>query len=110
METTQHATEKKKRVTNKSKSKSENISKQMKWEAKFSNLCDTEKISKQPNLSPKRIRKRTKSKVSRRKEIMISHTCGIWKIIGMNLLMYTKQKPTHRHWKQTYGYQRGKEG
>ena len=35
METTQHATEKKKRVTNKSKSKSENISKQMKWEANF---------------------------------------------------------------------------
>ena len=34
---------KKKRVTNKSKSKSENISKQMKWEAKLSNLCDTEK-------------------------------------------------------------------
>ena len=42
METTQHAT-KKKRVTNKSKSKSENTSKRMKWEAKLSNLCDTAK-------------------------------------------------------------------
>ena len=29
------------------------------------------------------------------------------KIIQMNL--YTKQKQIHRHRKQTYGYQRGKE-
>jgi len=31
--------------------------------------------------------------------------CGIYKIIQVNL--DTKQKQTHRHGKQTYGYQRG---
>ena len=36
---------------------------------------------------------------------MISLICGIKKI-QMNL--FTKQKQTHRHRKQTYGYQRGK--
>ena len=39
---------------------------------------------------------------------MISLTCRIFKIIQMNL--YTKQKETRRHRKQTYGYQRGKGG
>ena len=37
---------------------------------------------------------------------MISLICGIYKITQMNL--FTKQKQTHRHRKQTYGYQRGK--
>ena len=37
---------------------------------------------------------------------MISLVCGIWNIIQMNL--FTKQEQTHRHRKQTYGYQRGK--
>ena len=31
-----------------------------------------------------------------------------WKMIQMNL--FTKQKQTHRHRKQTYGYQMGKVG
>ena len=39
---------------------------------------------------------------------MISLICGIQKMIQMNL--FTKQKQTHRHRKQTYGYQRGKVG
>ena len=39
---------------------------------------------------------------------MISLMCGILKMIQMNL--FTKQKKTHRHRKQTYGYQRGKGG
>ena len=34
--------------------------------------------------------------------------CGNQKIIQVNLL--AKQKQTHRHRKQTYGYQRGKGG
>ena len=37
---------------------------------------------------------------------MISFICGIKKMIQMNL--FTKQKQTHRHRKQIYGYQRGK--
>ena len=36
----------------------------------------------------------------------ISFTYGIYKMIQMNL--FTKQ--THRHRKQTYGYQKGKKG
>ena len=39
---------------------------------------------------------------------MISLMCGILKMIQMNL--FTKQKKTRRHRKQTYGYQRGKGG
>ena len=39
---------------------------------------------------------------------MISPICGIQKIIQMNL--YTRQKHTHRHRRQTYGSQRGKRG
>ena len=39
---------------------------------------------------------------------MISLTCGISNLIQMNLS--TKQKQTHRHRKQTYGYPRGKGG
>ena len=40
---------------------------------------------------------------------MISLVCGIEKkMIQMNL--FTKQKQTHRHRKQTYGYQRGRGG
>ena len=32
--------------------------------------------------------------------------CGVLKMIQMNI--FIKQKQTHRHRKQTYGYQRGK--
>ena len=49
------------------------------------------------------------SEVSQRdkhKYCMISLLCGIFKkIVQMNL--YTKQKQTHRHRKQTYGCQKG---
>ena len=38
----------------------------------------------------------------------ISPICGIKKMIRRNL--FTKQKQTHRHRKQTYGSQRGKGG
>ena len=37
---------------------------------------------------------------------LISLICGIFKQIQLNL--FTKQKQTHRHRKQTYGHQRGK--
>jgi len=37
---------------------------------------------------------------------MVLLTCGIKKIAQINL--FTKQKKTHRHNKQTYGYQREK--
>ena len=37
---------------------------------------------------------------------LISLICGIFKKIQLNL--FTKQKQTHRHRKQTDGYQRGK--
>ena len=37
---------------------------------------------------------------------MISLICGIWNMIQMNL--FSKQKKTHWHSKQIYGYQRGK--
>ena len=37
---------------------------------------------------------------------MTSLRGGIYKLIQMNL--FTKQKQTHRLWKQNYGYQRGK--
>ena len=46
------------------------------------------------------------SKSEKDKRHMISLTCGIYNGIQMNL--FTKQKQTHRHRKQTYGYQRGK--
>ena len=46
------------------------------------------------------------SQTEKDKYYMISLICRILKIIQMNL--YTKQKQTHRHRKQTYGYQRGK--
>ena len=36
---------------------------------------------------------------------MISLICGISNMTQMNL--FTKQKQTHRHRKETYGYQRG---
>ena len=39
---------------------------------------------------------------------MISLICGTYKTIQMKLI--TKQKYTHRHRKQTYAYERGKEG
>ena len=39
---------------------------------------------------------------------MVSLIGGIQKIIQMSL--YSKQKQTHRHRKQTYSYQRGKVG
>ena len=42
------------------------------------------------------------------RERQIYDTTSMWdlKMIQMNL--FTKQKQTHRHGKQTYGYQRGK--
>ena len=47
------------------------------------------------------------SKVSQRKiNIMISLICGIKKNDTMKL--FTKQKQTHRHRKQTYGTKEGK--
>ena len=46
------------------------------------------------------------SQTEKDKYHMISLTCGIYNGIQMNL--FTKQKQTHRHRKQTYGYQRGK--
>ena len=45
-------------------------------------------------------------KSDRDKYHMISLTCGIKKIMQMNL--FAKWKQTHRHEKQSYGYQRGK--
>ena len=49
------------------------------------------------------------SEVSQTKtNYMISLVCGIERIIQMNL--YTKQKQTHKHRKQTYSYQSGKGG
>ena len=36
----------------------------------------------------------------------ITYMCNLKKMIQMNL--FTKQKQTHRHRKQIYGYQRGK--
>ena len=53
------------------------------------------------------------SKVSQTELRQISYdTAYMWnlkkKMIQMNL--FTKQKQTHRHRKQTYGYQRGKLG
>ena len=51
----------------------------------------------------------TFSKVVRERPILydITYTWNL-KIIQMNL--HTKQKETHRHRKQTYGYQRGEGG
>ena len=48
------------------------------------------------------------SQTEKDKYYMISLMYGIEKIIQMNLC--TKQKQTHKHRKQTYGYQRGKGG
>ena len=48
------------------------------------------------------------SQTEKNKYYMILLICRIQKRIQMNL--YTKQKQTHRHRKQTYGYQRGKGG
>ena len=48
------------------------------------------------------------SQTEKDKYYMIPLICGIQKIIQISL--YTKQKQTHRHRKQTYGYQRGKGG
>ena len=47
------------------------------------------------------------SKSEKEKYHMISLICGIWRIMQINL--FTKEKQSHRHRKQTYGYQRGKE-
>ena len=46
------------------------------------------------------------SEVNQTDKYVISLICGLLKKIQMNLL--TEQKQTHRLWKQTYGYQRGK--
>ena len=46
-------------------------------------------------------------KISQRLTLYKSLTCGIYKIIQMNV--FTIQKQTHRHRKEMYGYQRGKE-
>ena len=40
------------------------------------------------------------------KYYIISLICGTRKMVQINL--FTKPKQTHRHKKQTYGYQRGK--
>ena len=50
------------------------------------------------------------SKSDREKQISydIAYMWNLKKIIQMNL--FTKQKQTYRHRKQTYGYQRGKVG
>ena len=50
-----------------------------------------------------------RSKPDRERQIYdFAYMWNLQKIIQMNL--YTKQKQTHRHSKQTYGYQRGKGG
>ena len=46
------------------------------------------------------------SQTEKDKYHMMSLTCGIKKIMQMNL--FAKWKQTHRHEKQSYGYQRGK--
>ena len=45
------------------------------------------------------------SQTEKDKYYIISYICRILKIIQMNI--YIKLKQTHRHRKQTYGYQRG---
>ena len=42
------------------------------------------------------------------KDKYITYMWNLKKMIQMNL--FTKQKPTHSHRKQNYGYQRGKRG
>ena len=46
------------------------------------------------------------SKSDRKRQISYDNICGIFLMIQKNL--FIKQKQTHRLWKQTYGYQRGK--
>ena len=46
------------------------------------------------------------SHIQKGKYCMISLMCGMEKMIQMSL--FTKQKQTHRHRKQIYGYQRGR--
>ena len=36
--------------------------------------------------------------------------CHMWNLKYIQMSSFTKQKQTHRHIKQTYGYQRGKGG
>ena len=48
------------------------------------------------------------SQTEKEKYHMISIMWNLKKMIQMKL--FTKQKQTHRHRKQTYGYQRGKRG
>ena len=48
------------------------------------------------------------SQTEKYKYYMMSITCGIQKMIQMNL--FTKQKQTHRHRKQTMITKRGEEG
>ena len=48
------------------------------------------------------------SQTGKDKYHMISLICGILKMIQMNL--FTRQKQTHRHRKQNYGYQRERVG
>ena len=47
------------------------------------------------------------SKSDRERQISydITYMWNLKEMIQMNL--FTKQKQTHRHWKQTYGYQKG---
>ena len=51
---------------------------------------------------------RRKSERKRQIPYDISYMWNFKKMIPMNL--FTKQKQTHRHRKQTYGYQKGKVG
>ena len=46
------------------------------------------------------------SQTEKDKFLMISLKCRIWNMTQMNL--FTKEKQTHRHRKQTFGYQSGK--
>ena len=48
------------------------------------------------------------SKSDRERQISydMAYMCNLKKMIQMNL--FTKQKQTHRHKRQTYGYQRGR--
>ena len=48
------------------------------------------------------------SKLERERQISydMAYMCNLKKMIQMNL--FTKQKQTHRHKRQTYGYQRGR--
>ena len=49
------------------------------------------------------------SKSDRERQIVYDITY-MWNVKIIQINLYTKQKQTHKHRKQTYGYQRGEEG